>query len=333
MADEAEALACQADEKTRSFSFSHKHAARRLLPLPMSYVRRFVLWVYLSPVYSALQALVVLFYTVVLAMTQYEHEVFVGSYLTALLNSCASATDMRFLALANLTVGDGVESAVGFGGTSVLYNIWEWRQSLRSTPSTTWPVQYQVTEPQSAQCKAFLTTSLNAVHSLPYGSESLRLYLVGAGSIFFAFDALLAMVGAVGLQWHTQRNVFSTCLMSILNLGGFSLPHLFSVGVLRIFVTIYRTSKSFKLSGTVRVMAGLADAALGILPLSILLAGFIFFCAILGLQLFGGSDVSSLADVPAYPISNFASLGVNKWGYGALFTVIQILTGENWNEV
>ena len=289
-------------------TFSHKSARCTLLPLPRTTARRWVLWAYLSPVYSALQAFVVVLYFVVLACVQYSHETFVDSYLSGLLLSCGSAAHhVDIDAQPNLT--------------SALGDIWQWRQALRNTPDL-----------QSAQCSAFLATSLAEIQSLPFGSESARDWVVSACTIFFAFDTLLSMVGAIGLQWHTQRNVFCAGLMSLINLFGFAMPHLFVVGVLRIFITMYRTAKSFRFSGTVRVMRGLAQAALGILPLCILMAGFIFFCAILGLQLFG-SDVAAIENPPPYPISNFASLFVNEWGYGALLTVIQILTGENWNEV
>ena len=52
-------------------------------------------------------------------------------------------------------------------------------------------------------------------------------------------------------------------------------------------------------------------------------------------QEFFGQDLNAIQDFAAtgLPKANFVSLGPNDYGYGALVTVVQLLTGENWNEV
>ena len=52
-------------------------------------------------------------------------------------------------------------------------------------------------------------------------------------------------------------------------------------------------------------------------------------------QEFFGTDLNAIQDFAAtgLPKANFVSLGPNAYGYGALVTVVQLLTGENWNEV
>ena len=63
-----------------------------------------------------------------------------------------------------------------------------------------------------------------------------------------------------------------------------------------------------------------------------MLAVFVFFFAILGKQVFARDSVSALEDHPDYPIANFATMLPNQWGYGAVVSVVTILSLEK-NEV
>ena len=100
--------------------------------------------------------------------------------------------------------------------------------------------------------------------------------------------------------------------------------------------TVFRSLRLFRVltvltarfSSFQRVLNCLRQSATTLLPLCMLLALFIFVFALLGMQLFGPM-------ISRASRSNFAFLlpGQRGHGYGALLTMFQILTGENWNEI
>jgi hypothetical protein len=125
---------------------------------------------------------------------------------------------------------------------------------------------------------------------------------------------------------------FFSALISVVNLGGFANPSIFVTGVLRIFASLYRLSHVFRLRSLQRILTGLSSAALNIVPLCQVLVLFVCFFAILGKQMFARNSVNTLENHPDHPIANFATMGPNEWGYGAIVTVMNIIALEK-NEV
>jgi hypothetical protein len=83
-----------------------------------------------------------------------------------------------------------------------------------------------------------------------------------------------------------------------------------------------------------RILLGLSDAMSAIVPLLILVGLFVFFFAILGVQFFGPYSKPFVSpDGILLPTANWASMWPNEWGSGAVMTVVQILTGDNWNNI
>jgi len=79
-----------------------------------------------------------------------------------------------------------------------------------------------------------------------------------------------------------------------------------------------------------RILNTLAIALGSLWSLAIVWAMFMYMCALLGMQFFGGGFRYVKADAPR---SNFDSFWPSHLGHGALVVVFQIITTENWNTI
>jgi len=165
-------------------------------------------------------------------------------------------------------------------------------------------------------------------------------------TIIFIVELVLkvAGLGLAGYFKH-QANVFDFFIVvaSIVELGsqggtagGSTLSALRAFRLFRVF----KLARSWTGLKMILKTIGVAGSSLG--PLAIVLVIFMFICALVGQELFGGefgvpvspSDTLAAANVTwVVPRSNFDSFSPSDTGFGSMVTVFQIITGENWNIV
>jgi hypothetical protein len=186
----------------------------------------------------------------------------------------------------------------------------------------------------SVECAHFIAMNFSQpIPAMPASWQSSLDTANNAFSIVFLVDLLLGLVGAVSTQPKAQLRASFDAVLSVLTVVGLAIP-LFSVfAVLRLFTCLFRLARLFRMRQLERNLLGLGDAMAAIIPLMLLLGFFIFFFAILGVQFFGPYATAADLRRDALPTPNWASMGPNEWGYGALMTVVQILTGEGWSEI
>jgi hypothetical protein len=186
----------------------------------------------------------------------------------------------------------------------------------------------------SAACTDFLVTGGSAVHAMPPYWETTLDWTNNAFSIFFLFDLGLGLFGAVSTQPKVQLRATADAVVSVLTVIGLGIPFFSLFAVLRLFTCAFRLVKLFRMRQLERILTGIGDAISAILPLLLLVCLFIFFFAILGVQFFGRSSSPFIsADGSFIPGPNWASMWPNAWGYGAVVTVLQILTCDTWGPV
>ena len=150
--------------------------------------------------------------------------------------------------------------------------------------------------------------------------DALNLYC----TMFFVLEMVLKLF-ALGVQdyWADTFNRFDGLIVT-LSLVELSMPG--ESGGLSVFRAL-RILRVFKVTKSLGDFKKVLLTIFSVLPelgnFFGLLCLFIFFFAVLGLHLFGGS----FSTLEEYPRDNFDTFGT------ALLTVFQILTGENWNAV
>ena len=177
---------------------------------------------------------------------------------------------------------------------------------------------------------------MNYILSLAFLAEMvLKLYAYGfrryCQSGFNIFDALIVMSSGVEIG------------VSVARPDNFNWRTDGGSGVLSVF-RAFRLFRVFKLARSwkslQRILLTLKQALISIAPLSIVLLIFIFIFALLGQEFFGGKfnrdcfhEDYSQCEAQQSPRSNFDRFWPNKFGYGSVVSIFQILTGENWNEI
>jgi hypothetical protein len=186
----------------------------------------------------------------------------------------------------------------------------------------------------SAACTDFFVKGGSALPAMPPYWETTLDWTNNAFSVFFLFDLMLGLLGAVSTQPQVQLRATADAVVSVLTVIGLGIPFFSLFAVLRLFTCAFRLVKLFRMRQLERILTGIGDAISAILPLLLLVCLFIFFFAILGVQFFGRSSSPFIsADGIFIPGPNWASMWPNAWGYGAVATVLQILTSDNWGSV
>ena len=156
----------------------------------------------------------------------------------------------------------------------------------------------------------------------------------------FAVEVVLKLI-AIGPKpyFKSKWNLFDAFVMccSTIELicDGFEAPD--SKGVAKSTFRALRTLRVFKLARSWfrlrRVLFTLQETFKSFAPLGVVFGLFVYVSALLGMQLFGGQTPRDAAD-PNYHRANFDQLtGFGNQGYGALTTVCQILTLEDWSSI
>ena len=284
-------------------SFSMASAHKTLLHVPRHAFRIAVMEVFQSDIYQALVTFCVLGNAVALASYHFNMDTFISNYIQAMFSSCRSVlpslADAAFSASQNYT------------------QLWAWRRAVLTSTNI------------SAECASFFATDPSDIPAMPPLWEGALEATNQAFSIFFLFDLMLGLVGAVSTQPRAQLRASGDAVVSVLTAFGMWIPFCYSFAVLRLFTCLFRLVRLFRMRQLERVLYGLGDAMSAIVPLLLLLGVFVLFFAILGVQFFGPYETLP----PNVPAPNWISMGPNEWGYGAIITVIQILSGENWNEI
>jgi hypothetical protein len=309
---EASAVAGARDEDALSqltaHFFSTARARQKVLLVPPQLFRMAVMEVFQSDIYQAVITFCVFGNTLALTAYHFNIEVFMANYIQAMWNSCYSV-------LPSLP-------GSAFSASGNYTQLWEWRSAVQTSANI------------SVECAHFIAMNFSQpIPAMPASWQSSLDTANNAFSIVFLVDLLLGLVGAVSTQPKAQLRASFDAVLSVLTVVGLAIP-LFSVfAVLRLFTCLFRLARLFRMRQLERNLLGLGDAMAAIIPLMLLLGFFIFFFAILGVQFFGPYATAADLRRDALPTPNWASMGPNEWGYGALMTVVQILTGEGWSEI
>jgi hypothetical protein len=293
--------------------FTKEMARKKLLLAPDRHVRMAAMEVFQSSLYQGFVTLCVLGNTAALCAYHYNNDVFMQNYVQAMWDHCHSV--LPTLAQAAFSIPANY--------TSYEYTqLWEWRKAVQSSANI------------SAGCTEFFATGGSGLLVMPPSWEPVLDWTNNAFSIFFVFDMLLSLVAAVSTQPKAQLRATVDAAVSCLTVIGLGIPFFSVFAVLRLFTSLFRLVKVFRMRKLERILLGLGDAMSAIVPLLLLVGFFVFFFAILGVQFFGSSSSPYISpDGILLPTPNFLSMWPNEWGYGAMMTVIQILTGENWNSI
>jgi hypothetical protein len=309
---EASAIVGARDEDALSQLTAHFFTAarvrRKVLLVPPQLFRMAVMEVFQSDIYQAVITFCVFGNTLALTAYHFNIEVFMANYIQAMWNSCYSV-------LPSLP-------GSAFSASGNYTQLWEWRNAVQTSANI------------SVECAHFIAMNFSQpIPAMPASWQSSLDTANNAFSIVFLVDLLLGLVGAVSTQPKAQLRASFDAVLSVLTVVGLAIP-LFSVfAVLRLFTCLFRLARLFRMRQLERNLLGLGDAMAAIIPLMLLLGFFIFFFAILGVQFFGPYATAADLRRDALPTPNWASMGPNEWGYGALMTVVQILTGEGWSEI
>jgi hypothetical protein len=288
--------------------FTKETACKKLLVAPYREVRMAAMEVFQSSLYQGFVTLCVLGNTVALCAYHYDNDVFIANYVQAMRDHCHSV--LPTLAQA------------AFSNPANYTQLWEWRRAVQSSANI------------SAGCTDFFATGGSGLLAMPPRWETALDWTNNAFSIFFFFDLLLSLIAAVSTQPKAQLRASADAAVSCLTVIGLGIPFFSLFAVLRLFTSLFRLVKFFRMTKLERILLGLGDAMSAIVPLLLLVAFFVFFFAILGVQFFGPSSRPYISpDGILLPTPNWASMWPNAWGYGALMTVMQILTGESWNSI
>ena len=310
---EAATLAATLDESGplpgfEAHNFTTITAQKQLLLVPSQAFRRAAMEAFQSPLHQGFVSLCVLGNAIALSAYHYNHDVFITNFVQGLWDRCHKVLPT----LAQAT----------FANPGNYTLLWEWRRAVRSSANI------------SIDCTDFLTTGAQGVSAMPAQWETVLDWTIGAFSILFLFDLLLGLVGAVSTQPKAQFRATLDAVISVLTVIGIGIPFFSLFAVLRLYTFLFRLVKFFRMRQLERILLGLGDAMSAIVPLLIFVGFFVFFFAILGVQFFGPSSLAYISPAGVLiPTANWASMWPNQWGYGAFMTVVQILTGENWNNV
>jgi len=288
--------------------FTKETACKKLLLASDREARMAAMEVFQSGLYQGFVTLCVLGNTVALCAYHYDNDVFIANYVQAMRDHCHSV--LPTLAQA------------AFSNPANYTQLWEWRRAVQSSANI------------SVGCTEFFATRGSGLLAMPPRWETALDWTNNAFSIFFFFDLLLSLIAAVSTQPKAQLRATVDAAVSCLTVIGLGIPFFSLFAVLRLFTSLFRLVKFFRMRKLERILLGLGDAMSAIVPLLLLVAFFVFFFAILGVQFFGSSSSPYISpDGILLPTPNFLSMWPNEWGYGAVMTVIQILTGENWNSI
>jgi hypothetical protein len=288
--------------------FSTVMAQRKLLLVPFQWFRMVAMEAFQSMPYQCFVTLCVFGNTIALSAYHFDIDVFTANYVQALHDHCGSVlpglAQAAFLDRGNYT------------------RLWDWRRAVQSSSNI------------SAACTDFFVTGGSALPAMPPYWETTLDWTNNAFSIFFLFDLVLGLVGAVSTQPKAQLRATADAVVSVLTVIGIGIPFFSLFAVLRLFTCVFRLVKLFRMRHLERMLSGIGDAISAIIPLLLLVCLFVFFFAILGVQFFGRSSRPFFSDDGVLlPIPNWASMWPNEWGYGAVVTVMQVLCSDNWNVI
>ena len=183
----------------------------------------------------------------------------------------------------------------------------------------------------SNDCSDLISGSKEVI-GMPTTWHAIQRWINLSLTVVFVLEMLLKLLG-LGFKRYVADafNLFDgvVVVLSILEIiietatGGGGGSSLAALRALRLF-RVFKLARSW--TSLLRILQSLQRSCVSLAPLCILLLLFIFMFSLLGMQLFGSI-------YPAEARSNFFSLLPSQYGYGAMLTVFQILTGENWNEV
>jgi hypothetical protein len=309
---DAAAVADTLDEDALSELESHRFtigtAQKKLLLAPSRVFRMAAMEAFQSTLYQCFVTFCVLGNTVALSTYHFNNDVFLANYVQAMQSTCES-------------VLPGLAQAA-FSDPSNYTQLWAWRRAVQSSTNIT------------DACASFFATGVSDLDVMPPQWETVLDWTNNAFSIFFLLDLMLGLVGAVSTQPKAQLRATADAVISCLTVIGLAIPFFSLFAVLRLFTSLFRLVKWFRMKQLERILLGLSDAMSAIVPLLLLVGFFVFFFAILGVQFFGASSAPYISpDGILLPTANWASMWPNQWGYGAFMSVVQILTGENWNNI
>ena len=186
---------------------------------------------------------------------------------------------------------------------------------------------------QSAECSLFLDGETPVV-GMPLLWKQIQQTLNYFFTLVFLFEMLVKMAAyGIDVYLSDSFNIFDSfvVLISIVEtvMGFISNASGGSMSALRA-LRLFRVFRAFKMArrwtSLRRTLACLVTSSTSLAPLTLLLFLFIFMFSLAGMQLFGEQWN------PDHRF-NFVALFPTKLGYGAILTIFQILTLENWNEV
>jgi hypothetical protein len=255
-------------------------AAFNLVKLPTNRTRLAAMQIFLSQPYNVLMSVVVMVNTAILSIFHFRFDVFEQSYLSTLVASCAGVLplpDSLAINLANHSdaAGCGYAWCDPEGSEDMLNytDMWLWRRSLQSLLSTNTSF--------SPRCNDFLLRGLTRdVPAIPDSLRTLVMLNNYASAFIFGLDALLGMCSSVTFQYQAYERAAVDAALSIITIIGLFVPPLSSFAIFRLFTTSFRVVTIPSLN---RVLRGLGDTVSSLVPLCLLLGGFILFFSILGM--------------------------------------------------
>jgi len=188
-------------------------------------------------------------------------------------------------------------------------------------------------DPSMWQGKTLQDVCNGGCKGMPETVNEVLEYLNLSFTIIFGLEVVLKLLGLGTWRYlKVKSNLFdvfvvlaSLAELAASNAGGSAISGLRAFRLFRVF-KLARSWTSLRM--IVRTIT-ISLTSLG--PLIVIMFIVQYIAALLGMEFFGGYFLDR--DTGYRPRSNFDSFLPNDTGHGALLTVFQIITGENWNAV